>query len=119
MVHKLHYTSHPAESKQESHPAATVTQVNHKVTTRTPSPALAAALERCLGWCTALEKAHGLAGARWRTLRGATVLYDLLEDGPQDTFNDARPLTAFPEAEAVAPAGTCAAFASIDKQPPY
>lgn len=33
----------------------------------------------------------------------------------QVTLSEARPLTAFPEAEAVAPAGTCAAVAAIDK----
>lgn len=42
--------------------------------------------------------------------------YDLPVDGPQDTFSEARPLTAFPEAEAVAPAGTCAAVAAIEKR---
>ena len=43
------------------------------------------------------------------------MLYDLLEEGPQETFNDARPLTAFPEAEAVAPTGTCAALTSVER----
>lgn len=42
--------------------------------------------------------------------------YDLPVDGPQDTFSEARPLTAFPEAEAVAPAGTCAAVAAVEKR---
>ncbi len=35
--------------------------------------------------------------------------YDLLVDGPQDTFREDLPFTAFPDADAVAPAGTCAA----------
>ena len=40
-------------------------------------------------------------------LRGAAVEYDLPVAGPHDTFKEARPPTAFPDAEAVAPAGTC------------
>lgn len=47
--------------------------------------------------------------------RGA-VQYDLPVDGPQDTFSEARPLTAFPEAEAVAPAGTCAAITELRRK---
>ena len=35
------------------------------------------------------------------------VLKDLLVDGPHITFNEARPFTAFPDVEAVAPTGTC------------
>ena len=46
-------------------------------------------------------------------LRGGAVQYDLPVDGPQDTFNEVRPLTAFPAAEAVAPAGTCAAVQQL------
>jgi len=42
-------------------------------------------------------------------VRGIAVEYDLLVDGPQDTFREDLPFTAFPDADAVAPAGTCAA----------
>lgn len=75
-----------------------------------------AAEETSLGFCIVLENANGLAGVRWETLRGRAVQYDLPVDGPHDTFREARPLTAFPEAEAVAPAGTCAAVAEIDER---
>lgn len=34
---------------------------------------------------------------------------DFLVDGPQDTFREDLPFTAFPDADAVAPAGTYAA----------
>ena len=42
-------------------------------------------------------------------MRGRAVEYDFLVDGPQDSFKEDLPFTAFPDADAVAPAGTCAA----------
>ncbi len=46
-------------------------------------------------------------------VQGIAVEYDLLVDGPQDTFREDLPFTAFPDADAVAPAGTCAAQIEI------
>ena len=72
--------------------------------------AFTAPQERALGLYTVLGDVIALAGMRCRVLRGVAVQYDLLVDGPHDTFSEARPLTAFPEAKAVAPTGTCTAI---------
>ena len=67
----------------------------------------AALVEMLLDWCITLGPAKGLGEVQKKPCCGAEVLNLLAVDGPQKTFNEARPLTAFPEAEAVAPTGTC------------
>ena len=87
-------------------------QAAHKVASRTARPAFAtvsAALVHILGLCIDLEDTKVLVGTWCNVVRGRAVEYDFLVDGPQDTLREDLPFTAFPDADAVAPAGTCAA----------